>query len=163
MSILAGRNGRSSVMAGVVALGLLALAPALAADSPFGGLTGSWGGNGVIKYTDGSTERMRCNARYSGAAADLSMSINCSSSSRSINVSGHLHSNGGRVSGDWAESNLGLSGSASGRVAPGRLSLGLGGSVAGSMLVSYSGSHQDISISVQGAALQSVTMSMGKR
>ena len=141
---------------------MLALASATAADSPFGGLTGSWGGSGVIKYTDGTSEKMRCNARYSGASADMSMSINCSSSAHNINVSGRLHSSGGRVSGDWSESNLGLSGSASGKAVPGRLSLGLGGSVAGSLSVSYSGSSQSVSIAVQGAALQSVNMSLAK-
>ena len=147
----------------IAAAAMLALAPAMAADSPFGGLSGSWGGSGVIKYTDGSSEKMRCNARYSGAAADLSMSINCSNSARNINVSGRLHSSGGRVSGDWSESNLGLSGSASGKAVPGRLSLGLGGSVAGSLSVSFSGSQQSVSITVQGGALQSVNMNLAKR
>ena len=141
---------------------MLVLSPALAADNPFAGLAGSWGGNGVIKYTDGSSERMRCNARYSGGAADMSLAINCSNSNRNINLSGRLHSSGGRVSGSWAESNLGLSGSASGKASPGHVSLGLGGGVAGSMSVSYAGSHQDVAISVQNATLQSVSMSLGK-
>ncbi len=157
-------NGRVRRMAqaGLFAAGLLVVTPAIAADGALAGLAGSWGGNGSIKYTDGSTERMRCNARYSGGGADMSMAINCSSSARNINISGRLHSSGGRVSGSWAESNLGVSGGASGSASPGHLSLGLGGGVSGSMSVNYSSSRQSVSISVAGAALQSVSMSLGK-
>lgn len=158
-----GRNGLSAVArASAVAIGLVLLTPAMAADSALSGLTGSWGGSGVIKYSDGSTERMRCNARYSGGDA-MAMSINCSSAARSVNISGNLRANGGRVSGSWAESNLGVSGSASGKASPGHLSLGLGGGVSGSMSVNYAGGRQDVGITVEGAPLQSVSMSLSKR
>ena len=161
--VMANRLGlRKAIWIGVLSAGALALTPAVAADSGLAGLGGSWGGSGVIKYTDGSTERMRCNARYSGGGSDMSMAFNCSSSERNINISGRLHSAGGRVSGSWAESNLGVSGSASGKASAGHLSLGLGGGVSGSMSVSYSGSHQSVSISVAGVSLQSVSMSLGK-
>ena len=152
--------GRTSVLAIAVA-GLLA--PALAADSAFSGLAGSWGGSGNIKYTDGTTERMRCSARYSGGASDVSMSINCASDAHNIDLSGRLHANGGHVSGSWSESNFGLSGSATGKASAGHLALGLGGGVSGSMSVSYSGTHQDVAITVAGAALDSVNMSLAKR
>lgn len=158
--------GRSSLgavaRASAVAIGLVLLTPALAAESALSGLAGSWGGNGVIKYSDGTSERMRCNARYSGGDA-MTMAINCSSSARSVNISASLRANGGRVSGSWAESNLGVSGSASGKASPGHLSLGLGGGVSGSMSVNYAGGRQDVGITVQGAPLQSVSMSLSKR
>jgi hypothetical protein len=147
---------------GIAFGGLMALAPAMASDSAFGGLTGSWGGSGSVKYTDGSTERMRCNARYSGGASDISLSINCASSAHNIDITGRLHDNGGHVGGSWSESNLGLSGSAAGKSSPGHISLGLGGSVSGSMSVSYTGTHQDVSIKVAGATLESVYMSLGR-
>jgi hypothetical protein len=142
---------------------MLALAPVALADSAFNGLNGSWGGSGIIKYTDGSTENMRCNARYSGGDSDMSMAINCSSSARNIGVSGKLHNAGGRVSGSWAESNMGVEGSASGKASPGRLSLGLGGGLSGSMSVSYTGGHQSVAISVDNVSLKSVSMNLNKR
>ena len=67
------------------------------------------------------------------------------------------------VSGNWSETNFGLSGSATGKTSPGHVSLGLGGGVSGSMSVSYTGAHQDVTIAVGGTALESVTMSLGKR
>jgi hypothetical protein len=146
-----------------LAASVVAIVPANAADNALSGLTGSWGGNGVIKYTDGSTERMRCNARYTGGGSDMAMAINCSSSARNIDLSGKLHNSNGRISGNWAESTLGLSGSASGKASAGHLNLGLGGGVSGSMSVTYAGSHQDVGISVEGAALQSVSMTLSKR
>lgn len=161
--VAVGRNSLSAVArAGVLALGVVVLTPAMAADSALSGLAGSWGGSGVVKYSDGSTERMRCNARYSGGDA-MSMSINCSSSGHNVNISGNLRASGGRVSGSWSESNLGVSGSASGKASPGHLSLGLGGGVSGSMSVNYGGSRQDVGITVQGAPLQSVSISLSKR
>lgn len=163
MILVAGLGLRRLTAAGLLAAGVLSVMPSLAADSALSGLTGSWGGSGVIKYTDGSTERMRCNARYSGGGADMAMAITCNSSARNIDLSGKLHANGGRISGDWNESNLGVSGSASGKASAGHLSLGLGGAVSGTMSVSYSGSHQDVGISVEGATLQSVNMSLSKR
>lgn len=160
---------KNGLVAQCVALGFAALAGAAvlpaasAADSAFGGLAGSWGGSGTIKYTDGSTERMRCSARYNGGASDVALSINCASSAHNIDLSGRLHANGSHVSGNWSESNFGLSGSANGRSSPGRVSLGLGGGVSGSMSVSYSAAHQDVAISVGGTALESVTISLAKR
>jgi hypothetical protein len=139
------------------------LVPAVAADSAFGGLAGNWGGSGTVKYSDGSTERMRCSARYNGGASDVALSINCSSSAHNIDLSGRLHAIGGHVSGNWSESNFGISGSANGKSSPGRVSLGLGGGISGSMSVSYSAAHQDVAISVGGTALESVTMSLAKR
>ena len=146
-----------------VLVGFAAFGPALAADGPFSGLGGSWGGSGTVKYSDGSTERMRCSARYSGGGSDVSLSIKCNSAERNIDVSGRLHANEGHIGGSWNESNLGLSGSAVGKSSPGHLALGLEGSVSGSMSVSFSESHQDVAIRVAGATLESVNMSMGKR
>lgn len=157
-----GMGLRKSVVLATAVGGLMVLAPAMAADSAFSGLAGSWGGGGNVKFTDGSSERMRCNARYSGGASDVSLSINCAGSAHNIDLTGRLHANGGHVSGSWNETNLGVSGSASGKSSPGHLSLGLGGGVSGSMSVSFSGSHQDVAISVSGVALESVSMSLGK-
>jgi hypothetical protein len=163
MMVSVGKKGLGRfVQVGLLASGLLLLTPAMAADGALAGLTGSWGGGGVIKYSDGSSERMRCNARYSGGGAAMAMTISCSGA-RNVNISGSLKANGSRISGSWSESNLGVSGSASGKAGPGSLSLGLGGSVSGSMAVSYSGSHQSVNISVAGAPLQSVSMSLAKR
>jgi hypothetical protein len=147
----------------ILAVGLAGFTPASAADSAFGGLAGSWGGSGMVKYTDGSIERMRCSARYSGGDSDVSLSINCASSAHNIDLTGRLHSIGGHVGGSWNESNMNMSGSATGHATPGRLSLGLDGGVSGSMLVSYTDSHQSVSIKVDNVTLDSVSMSLGKQ
>jgi hypothetical protein len=160
--VVGGKALSAVARVGVLAAGMVLLTPAMAADSALSGLTGSWGGGGVIKYSDGSTERMRCSARYSGGDA-MAMTINCSSSARSVNISANLRNNSGRVSGSWSEANLGVSGSASGKATPGHLNVGLGGGVSGSMSVTFSGSHQDVGINVQGAPLSSVNMSLTKK
>jgi hypothetical protein len=163
MALVSGIGLRTAARAAFVAAGLVLLTPAMAADSALSGLTGSWGGGGVIKYSDGSSERIRCSARYSGAGAATAMTISCSSSAHNVNISASLRGTGGHVTGDWSESNLGVSGSASGKASPGQLTLGLGGGLSGNMSVIYSGTHQSVVISVQGAPLQNVSMSLIKR
>ena len=155
------RLGRFGVV-GLALSGMVALAPALASDSAFSGLAGSWGGSGKVKYSDGSTEKMRCNARYAGANTDVSLSINCAGDAHNIDLTGRLHATDTHVSGSWSESNLGLSGSASGKASPGHIALGLSGGVTGSISVSFSGSHQDVAIAVNGQVLEGVNMSLGK-
>ena len=149
----------AGALAAAVGLGICT---AIASEDAFAGLNGSWNGGGTVKYTDGSTEKMRCSAHYNGGASDVALSIKCSSSAHNIDLSGKLHANGGRVGGSWSESNFGLSGSASGKASSGHISVALGGGVDGSMSVSFGGSHQDVVISVGGSVLQSVSMSLGK-
>jgi len=155
--------GRTAAACAIAAAAALYAGPAMPAEDGFAGLAGSWSGGGLVKYTDGSTEKMRCSAHYNGGAADVSLAINCSSSAHNIDLSGRLHSNGGHVGGSWSESNFGLSGSASGKAGGGRISLGLGGGVSGSMTVAYNTSHQDVAIAVGGSVFESVSMSLGKR
>ena len=127
-------------------------------------LTGSWGGRGRINYTDGSSETISCTAYYSGAGNDLRLAIQCRSDKNPIHIRSTLRIAGSRASGEWEERTFNASGSASGRVGRGSLSLDVsGGGFTGTMSVSYSRTYQNVTISTQGIAMSRVTMQMSRR
>ena len=82
--------GRSLPLGLLAALALtIALAPwpsSRAAAGPFDTLLGSWRGNGQIRLSDGRTERLKCNAYYTGGGSQLGMAIRCQSESSSVEI-----------------------------------------------------------------------------
>jgi hypothetical protein len=130
--------------------------------NPFDVLLGSWRGNGQIRLTDGKTERLKCNAYYTGGGSQLGMAIRCQSESSNVEIRSKLSQSGGRISGTWEERTFNASGTASGQASANRISLQISGGVQGNMQVSYSGSRQSVAISTQGIALKSVTIDLSR-
>jgi predicted secreted hydrolase len=161
MRIAADRKSPLRLLA-VVALGL-ALVPwpsGRAAAGPFDALLGSWQGAGQIKLKDGRTERVKCNAYYTGGGSQLGLAIRCQSESSNVEIRGKLSQSGSRVSGTWEERTFNAAGTASGQASSDRISLQISGGVSGTMQVSYSKSRQSVSISTQNIALRSVTINL---
>jgi hypothetical protein len=154
-----------AILSFAAAMMLAPLPPAVAAGSDtVKTLIGSWGGSGRIRYTDGSSESLRCNAYYTGGGSQLNMAIQCQSDKNSIHIRSKLRIDGARASGDWEERTFNASGTASGRVESSSMSLSLnGGGFTGSMSVSISPSSHTVSISTQGIAMSGATMSFGRR
>ncbi len=127
---------------------------------PFDTLLGSWRGSGQIQLSDGRTERLKCNAYYTGGGSQLGMAIRCQSESSNVEIRSKLSQSGGRISGTWEERTFNAAGTASGQATGDRISLQISGGVTGTMQVSYSGSRQSVAISTQGIALKSVTIDL---
>lgn len=152
------------------ALGFLAVAAAPMVSAPadaqagLSTLVGSWGGSGRITYTDGSSEGIRCMAYYSGGGSELRMAIQCRSDKNPIHIRSSLRISGSRASGQWEERTFNASGTASGTVSGGSMSLGIsGGGFSGSMSVSFGQASHSVSISTQGIAMRRATMSFSRR
>ena len=131
-----------------------------AAGNPFDTLLGSWRGSGQILLSDGRTERLKCNAYYTGGGTQLGMAIRCQSETSNVEIRSKLSQSGGRITGTWEERTFNAEGTATGQATSDRISLQISGGVTGSMLVSYSGSRQSVAISTQGIALKSVTIDL---
>jgi len=130
--------------------------------NPFDTLLGSWRGNGQIALTNGKTERLKCNAYYTGGGTQLGMAIRCQSESSNVEIRSKLSQTDGRISGTWEERTYNAEGTATGQTTGDKISLQISGGVSGTMLVSYSGSRQNVAISTQGIALKSVTISLSR-
>lgn len=129
-------------------------------SNPFDILLGSWRGSGQIQLSQGKTERVKCNAYYTGGGSQLGMAIRCQSESSNVEIRSKLSQSGGRVTGTWEERNFNAEGNASGQATNGKITLSISGSVIGSMQVSYSASRQSVSISTQNIALKSVSIDL---
>ena len=158
---------RSAILrlAGVAIAALFFLVPgssSYAGPSPFDTLLGSWGGSGELRLDKGRTERIKCNAYYTGGGAELGVAIRCASDSYKIEIRSKLSYSGGRLSGNWEERTFNASGSASGTASPNKLSISIKGGVSGTMLVNFTKSSQSVTISTQGAALKGVRISLAR-
>ena len=145
-----------------LAMALLPWPNGRAAAGVFDTLLGSWRGAGQIRLSDGRTERLKCNAYYTGGGSQLGMAIRCQSESSNVEIRSKLSQTGGRISGTWEERTFNAVGTASGQASGSRISLQISGGVSGTMQVSYSASRQSVAISTQGIALKSVTIDLSR-
>jgi hypothetical protein len=104
----------------VLASGLLLIAVPGHADpgsqGPFLGLSRYWSGTGTITMTNGATERIRCRATYTvnSIGKAVQQTLRCASDSYRFEISSNVISEGGSLSGFWAEATHGVSGNVSG-------------------------------------------------
>jgi hypothetical protein len=138
--------------------GLLMVTPSHEVEaSPFDMLLGTWRGSGTVRLNTG-TERLSCNAYYTGGGQQLGLAIRCNSPSGKVEIRSKLSLSGNRLSGNWEERTYNASGAASGTAGPGRISIRVSGTVRGSMTVNYNKSSQSVSISTSGSPLQAVSI-----
>jgi hypothetical protein len=105
-------------------LGLLAagsptwpIGDARAASAPFDGLSGKWAGEGSIALTNGTTERLRCDATYAvgGGGATLDQSLKCASDNYKFDLRVSLEDKDGAIVGNFNELNNNVQGGISGQ------------------------------------------------
>ncbi len=144
----------------VLTVALVSSSSSWAAAGPFDTLLGSWRGSGQILLSDGRTERLKCNAYYTGGGSRLGMAIRCQSESSNVEIRSKLSQTGGRISGTWEERTFNAEGTASGKATGNKISLQITGGVTGTMEVSFSRSRQSVAISTQGIALRSVKIDL---
>ncbi len=144
----------------VLTMALVSSSSSWAAAGPFDTLLGSWRGSGQILLSDGRTERLKCNAYYTGGGSRLGMAIRCQSESSNVEIRSKLSQTGGRITGTWEERTFNAVGTASGKATGDKISLQISGGVTGTMEVSFSRSRQSVAISTQGIALRSVKIDL---
>src|SRR5262245_56575309 len=123
-------------------------------------LLGSWRGGGQMELSEGKTERLKCNAYYTGGGSRLGVAIRCQSELSNIELRSKRSKSGARITGTWEEPTSNAEGTASGQATNGNINLTITGGVTGSMLVSFGASRQSVSISTQGIALKGVSIDL---
>jgi len=156
---------RPTVLVAALALSLVvfpAVQPAHSDPGPFNTLLGSWGGSGEYSLADGTRERIKCNAYYTGGGSQLGMAIRCSGGSNKIEIRSKLNNSGGRITGHWEERTFNAEGDASGTATGDRISLQISGAVSGNMSVAYTAKSQSVSIATTNTALRSVNITLNR-
>lgn len=83
--------------------------------SPFAPMAGTWSGGGTVVLDDGSTERIRCRARYAPIGPTMELSLTCASDAYKFNLSANVKAEGSAITGSWSEASRNISGSLQGR------------------------------------------------
>jgi len=138
---------RLLIVAAVLFAASVANTETKAQSGPFAPLAGSWSGAGTVTLDDGSTERIRCRAKYAPIGPTMEMSLTCASDAYKFNLGANVRAEGGAVSGSWSEASRNISGSLQGRGAGGNYEL----------VASTAGFNANISLKTSGNK-QNVTM-----
>ncbi|MGC2224351.1 MAG: hypothetical protein WA624_19375 [Methylocella sp.] len=116
--------------------------------------------------TNGATERIRCKASYAVNAAGkaLQQSLRCASDSYKLEIRSNVISEGGSLSGSWAEATRGVSGNISGRASDAEISANVAGAGFSARLdVRTHGGKQSVTLKPQGdAGVSAVSISLRK-
>ena len=142
---------------------LMSLATPSAADPTFEPLLGSWGGSGTYKLKDGTSERLKCDAYYTGNGSQLGIAVRCSGQTNKIEMRSKLTANGGALSGNWEERTYNAAGDVTGKLTDDLLKLTITGVVTGSMTITYDRTKQNVAIATEGTPLKSVTVSLSRK
>ncbi len=108
-------NRRLLIAAAVLFAAGIAGSESKAQSGPFAPMAGSWSGGGVVTLDDGSTERIRCRAKYAPIGPTLEMSLTCASDAYKFNLAANVKAEGSAVTGSWSEASRNISGSLQGR------------------------------------------------
>lgn len=141
------RNRRLLMAAAVLFAAGLVNSESRAQSGPFAPLAGSWSGGGTVTLDDGSTERIRCRAKYAPIGPTMEMSLTCASDAYKFNLGANLKAEGSAVTGSWSEASRNISGSLQGRGSGGNYELLV--SAAGfnaNLVLRTSGTKQTVSL-----------------
>ena len=134
------RNRRLLTAAAVLLAAGIVTTESKAQSGPFAPLAGSWSGGGTVTLDDGSTERLRCRAKYAPIGPTLEMSLTCATDAFKLNLGANLRAEGNAIAGSWSETSRNISGSLQGRGAGGNYEL----------VVSAAGFNANVSLKTSG-------------
>jgi hypothetical protein len=162
---------KRSLPALVVLLGIAALLFPLERGraqtaQPFEGLSGKWAGDGTIALTNGTTERLRCDATYavSGGGENLDQTLRCASDSYKFDLRISLNDKDGAILGAWNEDSRNVSGGISGRDSRGLIEVtARGQTFTAAVTVATHGSQQSVKIRAESGDLSQVTITLHHR
>ena len=112
---------RLLIAAAVVFAASLANTESKAQSGPFAPLAGSWSGAGTVTLDDGSTERIRCRAKYAPIGPTMEMSLTCASDAYKFDLRANVVAQGNEVSGTWSETSRNVGGNLAGRGSAGNI------------------------------------------
>ena len=141
------RNRRLLIAVAVLLAAGIATSESNAQSGPFGAMAGSWSGSGTVTLDDGSTERIRCRAKYAPIGPTMEMSLTCASDAYKFNLAANVRAEGHAVTGSWSEASRNISGSLQGR----------GGGGTFEVVASAAGFNANIALKTSGNR-QTVTM-----
>jgi hypothetical protein len=170
MAFFSLKPSASCLKKAALASGLFLISPqghgAPGSDGPFLGLSGHWSGAGTVTMTNGATERIRCKAAYAVNATGkaVQQTLRCASDSYRVEIISNVISEGGSLSGSWADATRGVSGNVSGRASGAEILVNVAGAGFTARLdLRTQGDKQSVTIRPQGGSdVTAVSISLRK-
>jgi len=164
------RRKSSGLLAEAAAISFVTLVgfcPPLGAEEsgPFAMLAGAWSGSGTVSVSNGTNERIRCNANYDVVnPKNVQLSLRCASDSYNFNLLSAINYEGGAISGSWTEATRNTAGHLTGRVNGSQIQVAAkGGSFAADLTVQTHGNHQSVTIHSTGSDVTGASITMTRR
>jgi len=132
---------------------------------PFAAMAGSWTGGGTIDLTNDIHERLRCRANHTYGATNnsLALSIRCASDNYKFELTSNVTEKRGQISGNWNETNYGVTGTITGRVNGNKVTaVAAGDKFTADLSVTTNGNHQSVSIVPKATYLQNVQIALNR-
>lgn len=135
------------IAAAVLFAAEIASSDSKAQSGPFAPLAGSWSGTGTVTLDDGSTERIRCRAKYAPIGPTMEMALTCASDAYKFNLAASVKAEGSAITGSWSEASRNISGSLQGRGGGGNFEVAVAAAGFNANLsLRTSGNKQNVSI-----------------
>jgi hypothetical protein len=161
MFVVKSTSSYTLALAALLATASLTSAGALAA--PFDGLSGKWSGEGSIALSNGSTERIRCDATYAvgGGGTNLEQTLKCLSDNYNFDLHVSVEDKDGAIVGNFTEINNSVSGGISGQETKGLIRVELRAqSFTADASVATRGSSQTVKIRSPSGNLSQVNITL---
>jgi hypothetical protein len=128
--------------------------------NPFTVLPGSWAGTGTIAMSNGTKERIRCQATYRlENPVNLRLEMGCASDSYRFELHSQITYDDQSVSGSWNETTRGVGGNLTGRAGGARIQARAEGQTFTALLdMTTRGNQQSVSIQSPGSEMSEVTI-----
>jgi hypothetical protein len=125
--------------------------------------TGYWSGVGMVTWTNGSTEQLKCVATYKNAATDVRQNLRCASPGYAISASADLKVEGADITGTWEEKTYSANGLITGKVTDTGFLLSIKGpTFSADMNLNHTACKQAIDIAPTGVDVSKISIGLGK-
>ncbi|MGA2124750.1 MAG: hypothetical protein ABSG76_01230 [Xanthobacteraceae bacterium] len=140
---------------------LVVASPAHSQSGPFEPLAGAWSGTGIVKLTEGGSERIKCRALYElGDRSTVALRLTCASDTYKIVLSGTMQDHDGAITGAWSESTRKVDGMLSGHVHDNRIVVKTSGVIPATLTLTTAGARQSALLQPEGAKVRSVSITL---
>jgi hypothetical protein len=156
---------KAGAIAAALSFGIFTRGAALAAETPFAHLAGSWAGQGKITVQNGSSERIRCRGTYRAGetGTTLTISLRCASDSYKFELASDVTYDNGSISGSWNESSRQVYGQLSGRATANSISAQASAvGVTASISIATRGNSQSVTIRSPGSEISEISVTMAR-
>ena len=145
--------------AAIVGIPVLAQAKSIKLEE----FSGYWSGVGVVTWSNGTTEQLKCVATYRPGADQLRQNQRCASQGYSISAAVELKFAGDAVAGTWEEKTYSANGAITGRLTDTGFLLSIKGpTFSAAMNVEHSACKQSIDIEPIGVDVSRIKIGLGK-